>query len=108
TRIVMIRLPAANPRLLDTPGNLAPQASVAADLASFGIRVIEPAAVDQRIAAFLGGGTGGGLDQIDSSAYRALAEALDRNWLLINAAEPAAGRSGTVSLVERRARNASS
>ena len=108
TRIVMIRLPAASARLRDVPGPLEPQESVAADLMSFGMPVTEPALVDHRIAAFLGAGDGGGLDQIESGAYRALAEVLDRSWLLSTAGTTGptpARRNGTVSLAQRRARS---
>jgi len=105
TRIAMVRLPGASPRLREADAYLAPQASVARDLAALGMSVAEPALVDQRMATFLGGGAGGGLDLIASDAYRALAELLDRNWLgSANAAEPAAAASSSaVLLAERRA-----
>ena len=108
TRIAMIRLPAPSPRLRDVPGALAPQELVAGDLASLGMPVAEPALVDQRIAAFLGGGNGGGFDQLDSAAYRALAEVFDSNWLpRASAAEPASAPGSNESsrgpnLISRR------
>ncbi len=107
TRIAIVRLPAASRQLRDAPAPLAPQASVAEDLAALGLPVAEPALLDQRIAAFLGGGDSGGLDQIASAAYRALAEALDRNWLMstAGAAPPASGtRGNAILLAQRRAR----
>ena len=107
TRIVMVRLPAPSPPLRDAPVSLGPQESVAKDLAALGVRVVEPAMVDQRMATFLRGGDGGGLDQIPSATYRALAELFDRSWLtsMAGAPEPpSAMRPGAVSLAERRAR----
>jgi len=108
TRIVMVRLPAVSSRLREVPGPMEPQESVATDLMSFGMSIAEPALVDQRVAAFLGGGDGGGLDQIDSGIYRALAEVLDRSWLLSTAGtiDPTPAKpSGAVSLAGRRARS---
>ncbi len=107
TRIAMVRLPAASARLRDIPGVMESQESVAADLMSFGMPIAEPALVDHRIMAFLGGGHGGGLDQLDNAAYRSLAEILDRSWLLSAAGtiDPTpAKRSPAVFLAERRAR----
>ena len=82
TRIVMIRLPATDPRS-DRPASayLPPGASLAADLAALGVPVAAPDAVDEALAAFLSGGAGGGLDQIPCAAYRDLVELFDRCWL---------------------------
>jgi hypothetical protein len=107
TRIAIVRLPTASPRLRDAPAPLAPQASVAEDLTALGLPIAEPTLVDERAAAFLGSGDSGGLDQIASAAYRALAEVFDRNWLVsaAGAAPPAsASRHGAVLLAQRRTR----
>ena len=83
TRIIMVRLPAADPRP-DPPGAayLPPGASPAADLVAAGLPpVAAPDAVDGALAAFLSGGDGGGVDQIPGAAYRALVELFDRPWL---------------------------
>ena len=93
TRIAMVRLPAASPRLREAPAPLAPQASVAEDLAALGLPIAEPALVDQRIAALLGGGDGGGTDHIAIDAYHALADVFDRNLMsTASAAAPASTR----------------
>jgi len=101
TRIAMIRLPVPSQQLRDTPAPLSLQVSVAEDLISLGLPVPAPALADQHIAAFLEGGDAGGLDQIASAAYRALAEVFDRSWLV--SAAPVT-RSSTISLAERRTR----
>jgi hypothetical protein len=106
TRIAMVRLPGASPKLRQTDAYLAPQASVARDLATLGMPVAEPALVDQHLTAFLSGGEGGGVDQIASAAYLALAELLDRSWLafMTTVVDPApVTRGSPVSLAERRA-----
>ena len=103
SRIAMVRLPAASPTLRQADAYLAPQASVAADLAALGLPTAEPALVDRHIAAFLGGGDGGGLDLIASDAYRALAELLDRSWLAPTTSPGGAADSPAPILAERRA-----
>ncbi|MCE3250524.1 MAG: hypothetical protein K0R41_4349, partial [Geminicoccaceae bacterium] len=82
TRIVMIRLPATDPRSArPASAYLPPGASLAADLAALGVPVAAREAVDEALAAFLSGGAGGGLDQIPWAAYRALVELFDQWWL---------------------------
>lgn len=81
TRIAMVRLPAAHPRLREADCYLEPQASIAEDLAALGLPVMQPAVVDRHIGAFLTDGHGGGLDQIAASAHRALVALLDLVWL---------------------------
>src|SRR5947208_11465292 len=55
---IMVRLPAATAWLRTAEAYLAPQGSVAEDLAALGLRVEDPAAVDRGLAAFLAGGGG--------------------------------------------------
>jgi hypothetical protein len=81
TRIVMVRLPAPSPGLRSAVAYLAAEASVAGDLAGLGLPIADPAAVDRGVAAFLAGGRGGGLDQIDLASYRALVDLLNPIWL---------------------------
>ncbi|MGO1076499.1 hypothetical protein [Inquilinus sp. CA228] len=82
TRIVLVRLPAANPRLRSIDAYLPRQGSVAEDLAQFGLHVGDARAVDLRLAEFLNGSSDG-FDQIPVSAYRALADLFDRDWLTL-------------------------
>lgn len=86
TRIAMVRLPSASPRLRNTDAYLPLQGSVAGDLAVMAVPVVDPDLVDRLMHAFLVGGQGGGLDQIGADAYTALLEVFDRTWLA-----PAAG-----------------
>lgn len=88
TRVVMVRLPAPSMRLRSADAYLPPQASVAADLASLGLPVPDPAAVDQGIGRFLTGGPGGGLDQVDNASYRALVDLFNPIWLAGGTAAP--------------------
>lgn len=83
TRIAMIRLPAATPRLRSAEAYLPPQGSIAEDLVLLGLRVEDSAGVDRHLAEFLNGGGGGSLDQLPVQAYRALAEVFDRSWLSV-------------------------
>lgn len=80
TRVVMVRLPAVSARLRTAPGFIPLDVSLAEDLATMGVRVANPAAVDRHLREFLTGGTGGGVDQIPIAAYHALVELLDRSW----------------------------
>jgi hypothetical protein len=80
TRIVLVRVPAAVERLRVADAYLPTQGSITEDLATFGLRVENPAATDQLITQFLTGANGG-FDQIPVSAYRALADTFDRCWL---------------------------
>jgi hypothetical protein len=80
TRVVMVRLSAASARLRTAPGFLPRDASLADDLATMGVRVANPVAVDRHLREFLTGGSGAGLDQIPTAAYHALVELFDRNW----------------------------
>jgi hypothetical protein len=79
TRIAMVRLPAASPRLSATEAYLPPQGSIAEDLVALGLAIVDPAAVDRHLAAFLAAGSG--LDQIPANDYQPLVESLDRAWL---------------------------
>lgn len=80
TRIVMVRLPATAPKLPPDIAFMPAEASIAEDLAKRGLRIHDPAAVDQHLAAFLRMSVGG-LDQASVPAYRALADLFDRIWL---------------------------
>ena len=81
TRIVLVRLPAASTRLRSVDAYLPRQGSMAEDLAQFGLHVGDATAVDLRLAEFLNGSSDG-FDQIPVSAYRALADLFDRDWLV--------------------------
>ena len=80
TRIAMVRLPAATPRLRSAAAYLPAQASIAEDLAELGLPVQDSAAVDRHLSEFLAVGVGG-FDQVSMLAYRALADLFDRIWL---------------------------
>jgi hypothetical protein len=81
TRIVMIRLPAPSMWLRSEVAYLPAQTLVAGDLASLGLRIPDPAAVDKGIGKFLRGGHEGGLDQIESPSHKALVDLFDPIWL---------------------------
>lgn len=81
TRIVMVRLPAPSMRLRSAVAYLPPQTSVADDLASLGLHLPHPAAVDEGIGKFLTGGHEWGFDQTGSPSYRALVDLFDPIWL---------------------------
>ncbi|WP_246675122.1 hypothetical protein [Mesorhizobium sp. B2-5-3] len=81
TRIVMIRLPAPSMRLRSAVAYLPSQTSIAGDLASLGLRIPDPAAVDDGVGAFLTGGHEAGLDQVQSPCHRALVDLFDPIWL---------------------------
>jgi hypothetical protein len=79
TRIAMVKLPAASLRLSAAEAYLPAQGSIAEDLAALGLAILDPAAVDRHLAAFLAAGTG--LDQIPAGEYQPMVETLDRAWL---------------------------
>ncbi len=79
TRIAMVRLPTASPRLSAADAYLPSQGSIAADLAALGLAIVDAAAVDRYLAAILGAGCG--LDQIPASDYQSLVDSFDRAWL---------------------------
>jgi hypothetical protein len=81
TRIVMIRLPAPSMRLRSAVAYLPSQVSVGGDLASLGLQIPDPAAVDDGIHEFLSGGHKAGLNQVDSPSYRALIDLFNPIWL---------------------------
>ncbi|MGO4123942.1 hypothetical protein AB4Z01_06060 [Inquilinus sp. YAF38] len=87
TRVVLVRLPAASPQLRSVDAYLPRQGSVAEDLAQFGLHVGDATAVDLRLAEFLSGSSDG-FDQVPVSAYRALADLFDRDWLVGAARRP--------------------
>lgn len=80
TRIVMVRLPAATPWLRSADAYLPPDGSVAEELATLGLRIENPAAIDKGVTEFLSGGSGG-FDQIQIPSYRTLVDLFDRVWL---------------------------
>lgn len=88
TRIVMIRLPAPSMRESSAVAYLPPQTSVAGDLASLGLPIPNPVAVDDGIGAFLTGGREAGFDQIDSPSHRALLDLFNPIWLADAMARP--------------------
>jgi hypothetical protein len=77
----MVKLPAASPRLSAAEAYLPTQGSIADDLIALGLAIVDAAAVDRHLAAFLA--ARGGLDQIPTSDYQPLVESLDRAWLEI-------------------------
>lgn len=80
TRIIMVRLPAATPRLRSAAAYLPAQASIAEDLLELGLRVQDSATIDRHLSEFLALDVGG-FDQVSVPAYRALADLFDRIWL---------------------------
>lgn len=80
TRIVMVRLPAPSMRLRSAIAYLPPQASIAGDLASLGLHLPDPPAVDEGIGAFLMGGHERGIDQTGKPSYRALVDLFNPIW----------------------------
>lgn len=80
TRIVMVRLPAPTSWLRSADAYLAPNDSVAKELATLGLHIENPAAVDRGVTEFLYGGSGG-FDQIQVPSYRTLVDLFDRVWL---------------------------
>ncbi|MGD9507498.1 MAG: hypothetical protein AB7I59_13620 [Geminicoccaceae bacterium] len=80
TRIVLARLPENAPGLGADDHYLPAHSSLAADLVRLGLPVMDRAAVDAGLRAFLGAGAGGGLDQIRFSDFRTLVELFDGQW----------------------------
>ncbi|MET3577546.1 hypothetical protein ABID19_000561 [Mesorhizobium robiniae] len=79
TRILMVRL--RNPAPQAWGGYLPPDGSIAADLASLGVTVEQPEAVDRQLAQFLAGDSDGGASQIPPAEFRAILDVFDRHWL---------------------------
>ncbi|MDG4855142.1 MULTISPECIES: hypothetical protein [unclassified Mesorhizobium] len=80
TRILLVRLRDA-PAAEQWGGYLPPGTSIAADLASLGIVMEHPEAVDRQLGQFLSAGSDGGVNQIPPSEYRAILDVFDRHWL---------------------------
>lgn len=80
TRIVLARLPEEAPGLGAGDHYLPSDNSLSGDLIRLGLPVGERDAVDAGLRAFLGAGSGGGLDQIRFSDFRALVELFDGQW----------------------------
>lgn len=78
TRILAARLPDATALTPRADRYLEPGESVAADLEAAGLTLVAPAEVDARVARFLTGSPGGGLDQIDAPTYGGLVDLFDR------------------------------
>jgi hypothetical protein len=81
SRVVMIRLPGSSAHSSSAMAYLAKGESLADDLASLGLPVSKPQAVDEEIFRFLGAGEGGGIDQPGAAAFRTIVELFDREWL---------------------------
>lgn len=80
TRILMIRL--RNPASHDEWGGyLQSGQSIAGDLASLGLSVEEPQALDRQLAQFLAGRDDDGASQISPAEFRAILDVFDRHWL---------------------------
>ena len=80
TRIVMVRLPPRVGPWPEADPYLPPEATISADLARLGLTLAEPEQAEAGLAAFLRGGDGGGLDQIQVEAFKPLVELFDRQW----------------------------
>ena len=81
TRIVMLRLPAQDAALSTMNAYLPPEASLAGDLATIGLAVAEPGAVDAALAKFLSSPGCAGIVQLNAANYRDVVELFDRSWL---------------------------
>jgi hypothetical protein len=81
SRVVMVRLPERSAHCSSAMAYLAKGESLAEDLASLGLPVSKPQAVDEEIIRFLGAGEGGGVDQPSATAFRTIVELFDREWL---------------------------
>ena len=79
TRIVMVRLPATSLRLSSAEAYLPAESSIAEDLVALGLAIVDTAAVDRHLGAFLAAPSG--LDQIADSDYHPLVDSLDQAWL---------------------------
>lgn len=80
TRILIIRL--RDPAPETWGGYLSPDGSIAADLASLGLEIEQPEAVDRQLAQFLlGDSNNGGASQIPPAEFRAILDVFDRDWL---------------------------
>ncbi len=85
SRTAMVRLPTAS-RLPPAPDAYTPAgASIAGDLAAFGLFVHDTAEVDRRIGEFVKSGVGGGFDQVPIENYRMLVDVFDRTWFSVTA-----------------------
>lgn len=80
TRILMIRLRNPVPDA-SWGGYLLPGGSIADDLASLGIVLEHPQAVDRQLEQFLAADSGGGANQIPPAEFRAILDLFDRHWL---------------------------
>ncbi|UDL89446.1 hypothetical protein LGH82_31045 [Mesorhizobium sp. PAMC28654] len=79
-RILMIRLRNPAPRE-EWGGYLPSDQSVAGDLASLGLSIEEPQALDWQLAQFLAGRGDDGANQISPVEFRAILDVFDRHWL---------------------------
>ena len=80
TRILLVRLRDTVPA--DTWGGYLPAGgSIAGDLATLGIAVEHPQALDRQLAQFLDAGSEGGANQVPPAEFRAILEVFDRHWL---------------------------
>lgn len=87
SRVVMVRLRSANPRLGLRDAYLPTKGSIAEDLGAFGVPIGEFDALDRTMGAFLNGGRDS-FDQVPLTAYRALVDLFDRLWLTNTANVP--------------------
>jgi hypothetical protein len=80
TRILIIRLRDPAPQAWG--GYLPPDGSIARDLASLGLTLEQPEAVDRQLAQFLAGDSrDGGASQIPPAEFRGILDVFDRHWL---------------------------
>ncbi|MFK0690850.1 hypothetical protein ACFX5Q_22000 [Mesorhizobium sp. IMUNJ 23033] len=79
TRILVFRLRDPLPGAEARGGYLLPEQSITEDLASLGMAIEHPEAVERRLTEFLFGD--GGADQIPPAEFRAILDVFDRDWL---------------------------
>jgi len=80
-RILMIRLRNPVPGAEAWGGYLPSDQSIAGDLASLGLSIEQPQALDRQLAQFLAGPGDDGANQISPAEFRAILDVFDRHWL---------------------------
>ncbi|MDX8483317.1 hypothetical protein RFN28_33445 [Mesorhizobium sp. VK24D] len=81
TRILLVRLRDAAPAAETWGGYLPPDGSIAADLASLGIVIEHPEAVDRQLGQFLSADSDDGANQVPPAEFRSILDVFDRHWL---------------------------
>ncbi|RAZ84324.1 hypothetical protein DPM33_31560 [Mesorhizobium hawassense] len=81
TRILLVRLRDASPGTGTWGGYMPAGGSIAADLASLGVALEHPEAVDRQLDGFLDADSGDSAIQIPPADFRAILDVFDRHWL---------------------------